>query len=130
MLSARHLSTTTISVVPDNETSEPDIHIMTCRSSSRTRLASVGGRAFAAPQSPNALLSSTPKILREQRVYAYIVTSIKTTPPHFQLHQRGSGPNLDGVRITLCTCKQKDRATFRLSSDPSDPWKDVWVAGL
>ena len=68
-------------------------------------------------------------MLREQPVYAYIVTTIKTTPD-FQLCQTGSGPNFDGGRITLCTCKHKDRATYHLSSDPHDPWRNVWVAGL
>jgi hypothetical protein len=63
-------------------------------------------------------------------VYAYVVTTIKTTPPGFQLQQTGSAPNFEGGRITLCTCKHKDRATFQPSSDPHDPWKDVWVAGL
>ena len=62
-------------------------------------------------------------------MYAYIVTTIETIRD-FQLRQRGSAPNFDGGRITLCTCKHKDRATFHPSSDPHDPWKNVWVAGL
>ena len=102
---------------------------MTCRSSSSPRFAKDGGRAFGAPASPGALLKSTTAPLRKQPVYAYIVTTIKTTPD-FQLHQMGSAPNFDGGRITLCTCKHKDRATFHQSSDPNDPWKNVWVAGL
>jgi hypothetical protein len=102
---------------------------MICQSSSSTPLVNGGGRAFGAPASPGALLKSTPATLREQPVYAYIVTTIKTTPD-FQLCQTGSGPNFDGGRITLCTCKHKDRATFHPSSDPNDPWKKVWVAGL
>src|SRR2546426_12367289 len=102
---------------------------MSCRTSSPTSFANDGGQAFGAPPSPGALLKSTPATLREQPVYAYIVTTIKTTPD-FQLCQTGSGPNFDGGRITLCTCKHKDRATFHRSSDPNDPWKNVWVAGL
>ena len=62
-------------------------------------------------------------------MYVYIVTTIKTTPD-YQLKQRGSGPNFKGGRITLCTCKHKDRATLHLSRDSDDPWKNVWVAGL
>jgi hypothetical protein len=62
-------------------------------------------------------------------VYAYIVTTIETTTG-YQLIQKGSAPNFDGGRITLCTCKHKDRATFHPSNDQSDPWKNVWVAGL
>lgn len=61
-------------------------------------------------------------------MYAYVVTTIKALD--FQLCQTGCGPNFDGGRITLCTCKHKDRATFHLSSALSDPWKNVWVAGL
>lgn len=74
-------------------------------------------------------MASTPVMLRQQPVYVYIVTTIKTTPDYL-LRQEGSAPNFDGGRITLCTCKHKDRATFHLSGDPHDPWKNVWVAGL
>jgi hypothetical protein len=102
---------------------------MTCRSSSSTFLANDGGQAFGAPPSPGALLKSIPATLRGQPVYAYIVTTIKTTPD-FQLRQTGSAPNFDGGRITLCTCKHKDRATFRPLKAQPDPWKNVWVAGL
>jgi len=56
-------------------------------------------------------------------VYAYIVTTIKTTTD-YQLIQEGSAPNFDGERITLCTCKHKDRATFRPLNDQDDPWKN------
>src|SRR5437667_6972431 len=102
---------------------------MFCRSSSSTSLASNGARAFGAPPSPDALRKSAAATLCEQPVYAYIVTTIETIRD-FQLRQRGSAPNFDGGRITLCTCKHKDRATFHPSSDPHDPWKNVWVAGL
>jgi len=86
--------------------------------------------AFAAPRNPSGLLASTTVELRQQPVYAYIVTTIKTTRPYFQLQQTGSAPNFDGGRITLCTCKHKDRATFQPGNDEADPWKNVWVAGL
>jgi hypothetical protein len=102
---------------------------MTCRISCSTRFANDDGRAFVAPKSPSGLLASTPVTLREQPVYAYIVTTIKTATD-YQLVQFGSAPNFDGRRITLCTCKHKDRATFRPVKDQDDPWKNVWVAGL
>jgi hypothetical protein len=62
-------------------------------------------------------------------VYTYVVTSIATTAD-YQLIQKGSAPNFAGGRITLCTCKHKDRATFHPSTDQHHPWKNVWVAGL
>ncbi|HXJ57767.1 MAG TPA: hypothetical protein VNU68_14005 [Verrucomicrobiae bacterium] len=102
---------------------------MTCRNPFSTRDANSDGRGLFAPQTPSALLDATPSSLREKPVYAYIVTTIKTTAA-FQLHQEGSAPNFEGARITLCTCKHKDRATFHSSSYPDDPWKNVWVAGL
>jgi len=102
---------------------------MTCRSSASTRLANDDGESFCAPTSPDALLASTSVTLRGQPVYAYIVTTIKTTSD-YQLCQTGSAPNFAGGRITLCSCKHKDRATFQPSNDPQDPWKNVWVAGL
>lgn len=114
----------------NHEELAPIARAMTCRSSSSTPLAIGGGQGFAAPRSPNDLLASTPVELREQPVYAYIVTTIKTTQPDFQLQQTGSAPNFDGGRITLCTCKHKDRATFQPVKGEPDPWKDVWVAGL
>ena len=103
---------------------------MSCRSTAQARLAKDDGRSFGAPANPDDLLASTPATLRDQPVYAYIVTTIKTKSPDFQLQQTGSAPNFDGGRITLCTCKRKDRATFHPSIDPHDPWKSVWVAGL
>lgn len=103
---------------------------MSCRSTSPARLANDDGQYLGAPANPDDLLASTPATLRDLPVYAYIVTTIKTKSPDFQLQQTGSAPNFDGGRITLCTCKHKDRATFHPSSDQHDPWKNVWVAGL
>src|SRR6266498_5367190 len=91
------------STAPSAENYEPTTDAMTCRSSCSTRIASASGRAFLAPPSPGALLKSTPAKLRGQPVYAYIVTTIKTTTD-YQLIQEGSAPNFDGERITLCTC--------------------------
>lgn len=113
----------------NHEQLQPINRAMTCRSSSSTRLAVGGRRAFAAPRSPSDLLASTPVKLRQQPVYAYIVTTIKTTQPGFQLQQTGSAPNFDGGRITLCTCKHKDRATFQPMRGEPDPWKMFgWLA--
>ena len=105
---------------------------MSCRSSSPASSTVVNEAALAAPPNPSELLAAIPADLREQRVYAYIVTTIKTRRPCYQLEQTGSAPNFDGGRITLCTCKHKDRATFRPSKDRRnpDPWQGVWVAGL
>lgn len=85
---------------------------------------------YPSPKDPGALLRSISEALRDKPVYAYIVTTIKTKCPDHQLVQEGSAPNFDGGRITLCTCKHKDRATFSPTSDRDDPWKNVWVAGF
>jgi hypothetical protein len=103
---------------------------MSCRSSSPVVSTAGIEAAFAAPPDPSALLASTLPSLRGQPVYAYIVTTIKTRPPDYRLQQTGCAPNFHGGRITLCTCKHKDRATFKPASNQDDPWKKVWVAGL
>ena len=88
-------------------------------------------KAFPAPRNPDALRAGIPGELRKHPVYAYIVTSIKATSPGSSLHQRGSAPNFSGGRITLCTCKHKDRATFfKKPHDPNYRWKNVWIAGF
>lgn len=102
---------------------------MTCRSSTVIWSANDGEEAFAAPRNPSVLRACVSATLLAMPVYSYIVTSIKTTAD-FQLRQKGSGPNFDGGRITLCTCKHKDRATIHRSTDEDDPWKNVWVAGF
>lgn len=99
-----------------------------CRRAS-VHIEGTDGDAFPAPSSLKALLNCVPPLLRESPVYAYIVTTIKTKAD-YRLIQEGSAPNFDGGRITLCTCKHKDRATFHPSRDRDDPWKNVWVAGL
>jgi hypothetical protein len=73
-----------------------------------------------------------PTVLQECPLYVYIVTSAKVLDGAFA--QTGSGPNFQGGFITLCTCKHKDRASPPKpgcrGSNPNDPWKGVWVAGL
>src|SRR5437868_9581448 len=103
---------------------------MSCRSPARIANSEDQGMRFPAPADPDALAKKIPSALHGQPVYCYIVRTIKTIAPDYELHQTGSGPNFAGGRITLCTCKHKDRATMWLSSDPRDPRKDVWDAGL
>jgi hypothetical protein len=103
---------------------------MGCRTL-KTRHNRVGiSSTYCAPRTPSILLRAVPSNLRDRPVYVYIVTTIKTISPDYELHQTGNAPNFAGGRITLCTCKHKDRATFWPSSDTNDPWKNVWVAGL
>lgn len=77
----------------------------------------------------NVLHGSIPLDLQDSPVYAYIVATLKTDSK-FNIRQVGSAPNFDGGRITLCTCKHKDRATMRPMGDGEDPWKGAWVAGF
>jgi hypothetical protein len=56
-------------------------------------------------------------------VYCYVIETIKNDGGRFR--QTGSGPNFQGGRITLCTCKHRMR-TF-LSREQ---WKGTWVAGF
>jgi hypothetical protein len=68
----------------------------------------------------------------DRPLYAYIVTTVKNR--NGRLAQTGSAPNFQGSRITLCTCKHKDRVSpppdgYR-GPGAASPWKGVWVAGL
>jgi hypothetical protein len=78
------------------------------------------------------LLHSIPASQRRNPVFVYIVTTVKIRDHAFV--QEGSAPNFQGGRISLCTCKHKDRASPPKwgcrGPDPKDPWKGVWVAGL
>jgi hypothetical protein len=102
---------------------------MGCRTASSSLATTNNNHRFRAPRSPNALAKSIPAHLRGRPVYSYIVTTIETTS-NFRLIQHGNAPNFDGGRITLCTCKHKDRATFYPSGNPARPWDEMWVAGL
>lgn len=53
-------------------------------------------------------------------VHYYIITTIKFEDGNFR--QTGSGPNLEGDLITLCTCKHKMRAGNMEKGD--------WIAGM
>jgi|CXWL01.1.fsa_nt_gi hypothetical protein len=65
-------------------------------------------------------------------VYSYIVTTAKFVGSQFR--QTGSAPNFQDGRITLCTCKHKDRASpppvRKRGPIGDDPWQGIWVAGL
>jgi hypothetical protein len=56
-------------------------------------------------------------------VYAYVMTSVKLVGGKFC--QTGTGPNLEGGVITLCTCKHHTRA--RLACEE---WANNWFAGF
>jgi hypothetical protein len=57
--------------------------------------------------------------------YAYIVGTVKMNASG-EFSQEGSGPNWQGGRITLCTCKHYMR-TFK---GAPEAWKDCWIAGF
>lgn len=56
-------------------------------------------------------------------LYCYVVASVGLDGQRFR--QPGSGPNFEGGRITLCTCKHWMR-TYRTPEE----WRGVWVAGV
>ena len=102
---------------------------MSCRGSTPGRVPHDERELLRAPHSPRGLADSLTQSLLERPVYSYIVTTITTNSDRV-LQQNGSAPNFGGGRITLCTCKHKDRATFCPSGDASAAWDNVWVAGL
>lgn len=102
---------------------------MACRSSKTKAAPRANQLSYRAPSSRQALLRSIPAVLQDHPVYSYVVTTIEILPG-LQLHQTGSAPNFHGGRITLCTCKHRDRAMFYPSGNRSKPWDDVWVAGV
>jgi hypothetical protein len=56
-------------------------------------------------------------------VYAYVMSTVVLE--RNQLWQTGTGPNLQGGYITLCTCKHRMRASL-----PCKDWPNKWVAGF
>jgi len=60
---------------------------------------------------------------REGTVYSYVVRTVGEDGG--RLFQRGSGPNVEGGYITLCTCKHGMRTYMDARS-----WKGIWVAGF
>lgn len=55
--------------------------------------------------------------------YCYTMTSVRSIDG--AMRQCGSGPNIQGGYVTLCTCKRYMR-TFR---NPED-WRGVWIIGM
>jgi hypothetical protein len=60
---------------------------------------------------------------RSQPVYAYVMSSLMLVDGN--LMQWGTGPNLDGGCITLCTCKHRMRTSL-----PPAEWPGKWIAGF
>jgi hypothetical protein len=104
----------------------------------RSRHAQAGEYDIATTLLPNvqigrhlpSILAGLPAILRKRPVYSYVVTTAKLR--HSGFVQTGSGPNLLGGAITLCSCKHKDRCSAPKYEGPnaSDPWKGIWIAGI
>lgn len=57
-------------------------------------------------------------------VYSYVVSTVRLGQSG-EYRQRGSAPNFQGDRLTLCTCKHQMRARLDL-----EDWPGKWVAGL
>ncbi len=64
------------------------------------------------------------KITLDQAIlYCYVIKTVERRDGRFV--QRGSGPNFQGDRITLCTCKHRMRTFMSVKA-----WKGKWVAGF
>jgi len=57
--------------------------------------------------------------------FSYIVQTVKMNNDAIEFEQHGSGPNFQGDRLTLCTCKHQMRTRKTLVE-----WKGTWVAGF
>jgi hypothetical protein len=122
----------------DSETSVTDP--MTCRPSKYLLPPSMPGAQPFPSNGPlrKKLNSSIAKIRRSSApfllrpVYGYIMTSVENRGG--SLFQAGTAPNFQGDRITLCTCKHKDRCSpppiGKRGPCLLEPWWGVWVAGL
>ena len=81
----------------------------------------------------NKLKSELLRLIRDPDTpaYSYIVTTVKIVnacgadEDSKRFEQFGSGPNFQGDRLTLCTCKHQMRA-----SRSANDWQNVWVAGF
>ena len=60
-----------------------------------------------------------------QDVYTYVVASISKSKDQEGFIQKGTAPNFQGDRLTLCTCKHLMR-----SSLPRESWEGTWVSGF
>jgi hypothetical protein len=61
----------------------------------------------------------------EATAYIYVVNSAKWNLNLGIVEHSGSGPNFQGGRVTLCTCKRSMRAGRRAAA-----WPGTWIAGL
>ncbi len=59
------------------------------------------------------------------KAYSYVLTTVQFNHDEDCFEQHGSGPNFQGGRLTLCTCKHQMRA-----SRAAEDWPGVWVAGF
>ena len=69
-------------------------------------------------------LQSVLRIAPSGAVYPYVVATVEAQPDGTLAHH-GSGPNLQGGLITLCTCKHHMRSYGTIRSGTS-----VWIAGV
>lgn len=60
----------------------------------------------------------------EGLAYSYVMKSVRISPDELFEHH-GSGPNFQGGRLTLCTCKHQMRTSLGCAD-----WKGTWVAGF
>lgn len=103
-----------------------------CRNRSITSvqpLDTVSGTESSLPE----LKKEIPANLLDRPAYIYVVTTAKLAPSG-TFNQTGSAPNFNGDRVTLCTCKHKDRSSPPPPNcqgpNSKDPWQGVWVSGI
>lgn len=109
------------------------------RPTARNKHASCGIKGSAQQTVPDAFYSSPSleelkkEIAKDDIVLAYVVATckpIKVEPAaSLALIHTGSGPNLDGGRITLCTCKHRMR-TSPVFFDKKFSNRSIWIAGF
>jgi hypothetical protein len=63
--------------------------------------------------------------MQQDRVYSYVVGTVKRNRTITGFEQHGSAPNFQGDVLTLCSCKHQMRA-----GRSCDDWKGVWLAGF
>lgn len=80
--------------------------------------------AFATRLSLSGLMAKF-KSVAHDKVHSYVASSISIDRRSGRMVQNGSGPNLQGDRITLCTCKHRMRASV-----PALGWQNRWIAGF
>ena len=61
------------------------------------------------------------------KTYSYVLTTVIFDESRNAFQQTGSGPNFQGGRLTLCTCKHQMRSGMHL---PVENWKNVWIVGF